>query len=103
MHSRFFSALIINFFYIDYLNYGYILVNEGNEYAKFCRWFPAISVDSLNRAGDWTFTPFYQNLKTLVQKPKQTRVCVVLAASPLNLGLQIPAADTALLVGYAAQ
>ncbi len=91
MHSRFFSALIINLFYIDYLNYGYILENEGNAYTKYCKWFPGINVDSLNRLGDYTFTPFYQNISMLVDAVQRDSAIAVLMTSPLNEQLQLDA------------
>ena len=84
MHSRFASFLIINFFYVDYLNYGYILEKDGYKYGKYCNWFPPINVDSLNKISDFRFTPFYQNTNELIKLIQDDSAIAILQTSPLD-------------------
>lgn len=90
MHSKFASLIIINLFYIDYLNYGYILEKENYQYSNYCHWFPVINMDSLHKSANYTYTPFYQNISMLVHLIQQDSAIPVISTSPLNEKLISP-------------
>jgi len=85
LQSRFLSFTLINTFYHRELKSAFPLKLDGNveEYVPF---FPSndINVQKLTLNKEYKYTPFYQNLKTLVQVVKADSSEVVLVTNPFN-------------------